>query len=122
MWTPTDQRSQPVRRRSRAMWTARSVAVLWLIAFLYGVMIGRHQLASWLYDTPVPTRDQLRTARALVALPIGLPFFGLFGLVWWRERNSIRNALRSAQYRPKFVDPSRESRLQIEEPGGGPTA
>ena len=97
-------------------------AILVVIVFLLGATVGRYELASWMYDTPVPSREQLRTARALIFMPMAAPLIIVFAWAWWHQRSSIRDAVRRKQYQPGFVDPSRESRLRIEEPGGGTNA
>jgi hypothetical protein len=97
-------------------------AALGILIVVLGFSWGSHQLASWLYGTGVPTRDDLRTARMLILLPIVLPLLAIGLWAWWQGRRILRDSLRREQYRPKFVDPSREQRIELGDRQGGTSA
>ena len=111
-----------IKPRRRTNWTGAIAAVLFLFLLVFAATYGRHLLAQWMYDTSAPSRDELRTARMLIFAPFAVPLLGLFAWIWWHERAAIRDGVRRARSRPKLVDPSRQNRLQVEEPGSGSAA
>ena len=107
------------RMRPREGWfasTAKSyrkrpvATVIWLVlpvALLVGLVFGPHYLAEQIYDTPSPTRAQVRTARLIIGSPIVVPFLGFMVWAFWTQRKADRHMRGRADH--TFDDPSKRS-------------
>jgi len=89
-----------------------ALMLLWFLAMIF----GPRPLAAWLYETGAPVRDQVKTARFLIAAPFAVPL--LLGLLWlgWHQRRDNRALRRRDHFAAKFAEPGHEQRLDSGHP------
>ena len=104
-WKASTIRSYRKRPIATILWLL--VPAIWLIGFFVGAPI----LAREIFDTTVPSRDQIRTARLIIALPVAMPVLVLFVWAYWSQRKADRH-MRSQVLTPKFDDPTKTSVLE----------
>ena len=84
-----------------------ALVLLWMLAFLF----APPHLAAWLYGTDAPVRDQVRTAKLIIAAPFAVPLLLFFSWLKWHERRDDKALRRRRHFAAKLADPSRERRL-----------
>ncbi|HYD11391.1 MAG TPA: hypothetical protein VEC11_00940 [Allosphingosinicella sp.] len=87
-----------------------ALAILW---FLAAVFAARY-LAAWLYAVDIPDREQIRTARAVIAAPFAVPFLLATLWLYWNQRREDKAIRRRRWFAAKLADPSHELRLDRE--------
>lgn len=84
-----------------------TLVLLWMLAFLF----APPHLAAWLYGTDAPVRDQIRTAKLIIAAPFAVPLVLFVSWLKWQEQRNDKAARRREHFAAKLADPSRELRL-----------
>ena len=101
-WKSSTIRSYRKRPFATVFWLV--VPTIWLIGFF----VGPPFLAREIFDTTIPSRDQIRTARFIIALPVAMPMLVLIVWAVWNQRKEDRY-MRSQAPAPKFDDPTKTS-------------
>jgi hypothetical protein len=89
-----------------------TLIIIWMFAFVFAAP----SLAAWYYGTEAPTREQIRLAKVIIALPCTVSL-GIFLLwCWWHQRRDDRAMRRQARFAPTFENPGHELKLDRKSP------
>ena len=86
--TPSGRRLQVTLESYRTRPLASTAWTIIIVGIVYMIVAGKYHLASVLYDTQVPTREELKAAKALIAAFILVPMAAVFGRILWRARKA----------------------------------
>jgi hypothetical protein len=76
--------SEKRQRRRRRAHIGLAVFGLFVAAYI----VAPPYLARRMYDTSVPTRNQIRTARVIIGAPVTVPFLLFIAWAWVNERRT----------------------------------